>query len=129
MNTQTKWIIGLVVTLSLVVGILIGGLFNRNEKGVEMVHKMPDGTIMANSGDMSSMMHDMNASLEGKTGDSFDREFLVQMVIHHEGAVDMAKKVLEVSRRPELITLANDIISAQNREIKMMNNWKIEWFK
>ncbi len=139
MNTQTKWIGGLSIALALVVGILIGNGFDGGHKGskdgrrMNDYHKMPDGTMMHNKspmgGDMASMMHDMNASLEGKTGDAFDKEFLVQMIVHHEGAVVMAQKVLEVSKRPELIKLANEIISAQNKEIEMMNMWNAQWFK
>jgi uncharacterized protein (DUF305 family) len=129
MNTQTKWVIGLSIALSLVIGILIGKGLDARRMGPYGSHRMPDGMMMSNSGDMSSMMHDMNAALVGKTGDAFDKEFLIQMVVHHEGAVDMAKKVLEVSKRPELIKLANDIISAQTKEIQMMNTWKTTWFK
>ncbi len=128
MNTQTKWVIGLSIALALVVGILIGKGWDGRRMGHYRAHRMPDGTMMSNGGDMSSMMHDMNASLQGKTGDAFDKEFLIQMVVHHEGAVDMAKKVLEVSKRPELIKLANDIISAQAKEIEMMNAWNKTWF-
>jgi uncharacterized protein (DUF305 family) len=41
----------------------------------------------------------------------------------------MAHMVLTQSKRPELITLANNIITAQTTEITMMKNWKKEWFK
>lgn len=80
---------------------------------------MPDGTIMRNDGlsAMDGMMHDMNTALGGKSGDAFDEEFLDQMIVHHEGAVAMAQKVLEVSTRPELRSLAQAIISAQQKEI------------
>jgi uncharacterized protein (DUF305 family) len=73
-------------------------------------------------------MHDMNAKLQGKTGDEFDKAFLSEMVIHHEGAVDMAKLVLTSSKRPEMIKFANDIISVQSKEIDMMKQWENEWF-
>ena len=127
MNTQTKWVVGLTIALALVVGILIGKGLDARRMGPYGSHRMPDGMMMSNSGDMSSMMHDMNAALVGKTGDAFDKEFLIQMVVLHEGAVAMAQKVLKVSKRPELIKLANDIISAQTKEIEMMNSWKKAW--
>lgn len=134
MNQSTKISIALGVVLALVIGGGIGyWAGSAKGHGPSEYHKMPDGTMMMNhtnqSGSMASMMHDMNASLEGKTGDAFDKAFLEEMVIHHEGAVDMAKKVLEVSKRPELIRLANEIIAAQTKEIQMMNRWKAEWFK
>jgi uncharacterized protein (DUF305 family) len=130
MTTQTQVTLGLGIILALVIGFFIGKGVGQNQALTQSgFHKMPDGRVMMNHGDMSTMMHDMNASLEGKTGDVFDKEFLVQMIVHHEGAVAMAQKVLEVSKRPELIKLANNIISAQTGEIKMMNDWKVGWFK
>jgi uncharacterized protein (DUF305 family) len=101
----------------------------QTKKGMSGMHQMPDGTMMANNGNtMASMMHDMNASLAGKTGDAFDTAFLSEMIVHHQGAVEMAQSVLKTSKRPELITLAKNIISAQNAEIKMMQDWQGTWF-
>jgi uncharacterized protein (DUF305 family) len=78
---------------------------------------------------MDDMMTVMMASLEGKTGDVFDEAFLDEMIPHHEGAVLMAQKVLDVSKRPELRALAEEIITAQEKEIAQMQTWKKEWFK
>jgi uncharacterized protein (DUF305 family) len=90
---------------------------------------MPDGSMMSDDGgDMGDMMHDMMSGLEGKTGDEFDKAFLSEMIVHHEGAVDMANAVLANSKRPELLKLAKDIISAQTKEINMMKAWQKAWF-
>jgi uncharacterized protein (DUF305 family) len=77
---------------------------------------------------MHDMMDHMMYSLEGKTGDDFDRAFLEEMIVHHEGAVLMAREVLKISEKTELRNLANEIITAQEKEIEMMNNWLKEWF-
>lgn len=79
--------------------------------------------------DMPGMMADMSAALRGKTGADFDKAFLDEMIVHHQGAVDMAKLVLTSSQRPELKTFANEIITAQSREIGQMQAWKGTWFK
>ena len=50
------------------------------------------------------------------------------MIIHHQGAVDMAKQVLVKSKRPELLKLANDIISSQTEQINQMKTWQTSWF-
>ncbi len=103
--------------------------YSRKNKS-SMMHKMPDGTMMNNVGmDMHSMMNGMMATLEGKTGDEFDKAFLSEMIVHHQGAVDMAQAVLDTSKKPELIKLANEIITAQTKEIKMMQDWQKAWFK
>lgn len=104
--------------------------YRDNDYTRGMMHQMPDGKMMSNTGmDMDSMMSGMMAGLQGKTGDTFDKEFLTEMIIHHQGAVEMAKAVLATSKRPELIKLANDIISAQTKEIGMMQGWQKAWFK
>ncbi len=126
---KNKW--GTIV-LAGAVGIFAGWVaWGMNATPREGMHIMPGRHMMhdRDMGNMEAMMHDMNAVLEGKTGDEFDEAFLKEMIVHHEGAVDMAEKVLEVSQRPELIKLANDIIKAQTVEIEMMNKWKTEWFK
>ncbi len=115
----------------IVIGVLIMLPFTHSAPNKKTsMHQMPDGTMMVdNGGSMASMMHDMNTTLKGKTGDTFDKAFLAEMIVHHQGAVDMAKLVLTSSKRPELIKLANDIISAQNSEIRMMQDWQKAWFK
>jgi uncharacterized protein (DUF305 family) len=85
--------------------------------------------VITESHHMSGMMADMNEGLRGKTGDDFDKAFLGEMVVHHQGAIDMANLVLTTSKRPELLELARNIITAQSQEITMMNDWKKTWFK
>ena len=41
----------------------------------------------------------------------------------------MAKEALQKSEKPEIKTLAGQIIKAQEAEIKMMNEWKEKWAK
>lgn len=102
----------------------------RNRYFGNDMHMMDNGHMMMNSEmDMDDMMGSMMSGLEGKTGDAFDQAFISEMIVHHEGAVAMAEKVLQVSTRPELRTLAGNIISAQNAEIAQMKGWLAVWFK
>lgn len=121
----------IITTGVFIFGILLGWIIWGSGGTKTDHHVMLDGSIMSNN-QMTSMQHSMDSmteSLKGKTGTEFDKEFLEQMIIHHEGAVEMSKMVLTSSRNPELIKLANDIISAQNKEIEMMKEWKNNWFK
>ncbi len=77
---------------------------------------------------MSSAMDDMTASLEGKTGDAFDRAFIDEMIVHHEGAVAMAEQALLHAQHAEIKTMANEIIAAQTREIDTMRGWLRAWY-
>ena len=56
------------------------------------------------------------------TGDP-DRDFLAQMIPHHEGAIDMSKVLLKDGLRPEIRRLAQEIIGHQQAEIEIMKRW------
>ncbi len=78
---------------------------------------------------MKMMMGDGMKKMEAATGKEFDVQFLDMMTPHHAGAVVMAKEALTKAEHPEIKTLANQIIKAQEAEIKMMADWKAKWSK
>tara|TARA_B100000745_G_C20130741_1_gene387458 strand:+ start:171 stop:716 length:546 start_codon:yes stop_codon:yes gene_type:complete len=58
-----------------------------------------------------------------------DKTFLLNMIPHHQEAVDTATEVIERGGViPEVKTLAKDIIEAQKREIADMKKWYEEWY-
>ena len=87
----------------------------------------PSAMNMEMSGMMSSMP-DMK-KLETASGKEFDLAFLEGMIPHHAGAVQMAKDALTKTEKPEIKTLAQNIIKAQEEEIKKMQTWKTAWNK
>ncbi len=72
------------------------------------------------AGAMDKMHQDMMAVKP--TGDA-DVDFVRGMIPHHQGAVDMAKVVLEKGKDPEIKKMAEQVIKAQESEILFMNNW------
>jgi uncharacterized protein (DUF305 family) len=131
MNTKNMMVTWVIV--SVVIGIGIGLLISLPFKSARIqdgTHMMPNGHMMSGGNmSMGDMMGSMTAGLSGKTGDEFDKAFLDEMIVHHEGAVAMAKEVLRASKREELRQLAQDIVSAQTKEIGMMKVWRESWFK
>ncbi|WP_030340007.1 DUF305 domain-containing protein [Streptomyces sp. NRRL S-1022] len=70
---------------------------------------------------MSGMMSEADMSaLEKATGKDFDTRFLTLMVEHHRGAVAMAATEQAKGRSGAAKAMADDIVTAQNAEIKEM---------
>jgi uncharacterized protein (DUF305 family) len=56
-----------------------------------------------------------------------EKQFVQQMKLHHEAAVLMAQQVLALSPRADIKDLAQDIVSSQSTEIKVMKDWLATW--
>lgn len=67
----------------------------------------------------AKMHKDMAVPLTGNA----DVDFVQGMIPHHQGAIDMAKIVLEHGKDPAIRKLAEEVIAAQEGEIAMMKDW------
>ncbi|MFM2423940.1 MAG: hypothetical protein RLZZ70_329 [Candidatus Parcubacteria bacterium] len=130
---KTIWLVaGGAVTLGLLVGVSVASIVGHNRYDGHMKDKSHDTHEMKHMSDkattpthdMATMMHDMNAALEGKTGAEFDAIFLREMIVHHEGAVDMAKAALDQAGDERIKQLAREIIATQETEIAAMKSWQ-----
>jgi uncharacterized protein (DUF305 family) len=75
------------------------------------------------------MDHGMGHGMDlGPADANFDLRFVDAMIPHHQGAVVMAREVLQKSKRPELRQLATAIIRAQQKEINQMQQWRRSWY-
>mgnify|MGYP002777540242 CR=1 FL=1 len=94
-------------------------------------HRMGQGMSQGESmqgmhGGMGGMEMDLTAL---RNASDFDREFMRQMIPHHQEAVRMAQMVLNRTRRPEIRNLAQSIIRSQTAEINQMQQWEQAWYR
>lgn len=74
-------------------------------------------------GSMDGMMSEEDmAALEEADGATASRLFLEQMIMHHEGAVDMAETALKDAQDPDVLELAQQVIDDQTAEIATMKD-------
>ena len=107
METKTIATIAVALIIGLGGGYILAG--NRSPDTDE--HMMSNGMMMHNdSMGMGGAMDEMMQGLSGKTGDAFDKAFLSEMIMHHEGAVVMAEAALQNAKHEEIKTMANAII-------------------
>ena len=59
----------------------------------------------------------------------FDEAFIDAMIPHHRSAIYMAQLAREKSKIPEAKNLAENIVSAQKREIEQMKQWRKQWYQ
>jgi len=56
-----------------------------------------------------------------------DAEFAQMMIIHHEGAIEMAELIIENASTQEVRALGERIAAAQGPEIELMSGWLDQW--
>lgn len=76
-------------------------------------------------GSMMDNMTDLNAL---ETAELFDKEFIEQMIPHHQMAIIMVSMMLNRTDRAEMKKLAQDIIRTQTEEINLMSAWYNKWY-
>lgn len=92
----------------------------------------PTAALVATDAPMSEPAPQPTEAMAGMTGTEtaapYDAQFIDGMIMHHQGAIDMANDALKQAQRPEIKTLADDIIKAQEAEIKQMQDWRKAWY-
>ena len=86
---------------------------------------------MHDAGDMGMSEHAMGMDMDTDalaSAKPFDKAFIDAMVPHHQGAIAMAKVELAKGTQPALRNMAEDIISAQRKEIDQMKQWRKTWY-
>ncbi len=74
-------------------------------------------------GMMSQMMQTKGSHMQ-----PFDLRFIDGMIMHHQGAIEMAKEAQTQATKAEIKALADAIMAAQEAEIAQMQAWRQIWY-
>lgn len=97
--------------------------------------ELPTGSQVMNIHGMMSNRSGMHMGMMGDVSDlqklelsaDFDKDFIEQMIPHHQMAVMMASMLKGGTQRPEMKKLVDDIITTQTKEIEQMREWLKSW--
>ncbi len=99
-----------------VIGLLIGVILTGFVAGYSVNHGY------------NGMMQMMGVNNNHMNSNNVDKQFIEQMIPHHESAIAMAKLALQKTKHDEVRSLANNIISSQTAEINTMKQWYKDWY-
>ena len=85
--------------------------------------------MLETSGMHMGMMGNQTDVTRLENEDDFDRAFIEEMIPHHQMAVMMASMLKNGTNRKEMRKLADDIVSAQTKEIDSMRSWYKDWYE
>ena len=114
---------------------LAEGIRAAQQPEIELMESWLDEWGMDEFGDMGRMtpgagmmMSEMDMSaLEDASGADAERVFLEEMIVHHEGAIQMSEALLEAGSNPDARDLAEEIIVDQTDEIALMRDLLAEY--
>lgn len=98
-----------------------GDTMSSNGQG--MIMGSPAAGATTAPGTMDSMgmaSDDQLRALQSASGVAAERQFLTLMIAHHQGGVTMAQAALRLAKKPEVLTLAQAIDTAQQAEIRQL---------
>lgn len=133
---RKRWLVlvlGALVIGALIFGVLVGpalaqGPQDNDDWSCPM--SGPMGGMMGRGGMMGPGMGPgmMGRPTPAPANQPYDLRFLNEMIAHHQMGVVMTQHMVENSARPEMRDLAQRIITAQQREIEQMRQWRVDWY-
>ena len=89
---------------------------------------MEEGDELASPEKVSRIEQMQGMTHLGPPDAKFDLRFIDAMVLHHEGAIALAKNLLQTSQRNDFKQLAQAIITTQESDLSQMKQWRQTWY-
>ena len=90
---------------------------DNSDQAAPRVSTAKSSFMSENNASMSKMITGMDAASSG----DIDRDFVMAMTAHHQGAIDMAVTMLRYGHNEQLKRIAQEIIVDQQQEIAAMH--------
>jgi uncharacterized protein (DUF305 family) len=120
-DQMTSWLTAWGAAPSMMSGSTTSGTGGMDMGGMDMGGMDMGGTTSAAESSAMSMpgmmSGDQMQQLESASGAAFDKMFLELMIVHHQGAIEMAETEIADGSNPEAVALAQKIKSDQTAEI------------
>jgi len=100
----------------------MNGTPNKTAASTGGMGGMHSGTSGAPSAMPGMMSNAQMSQLTAATGPAFDKLFLHMMIVHHQGALTMAKTETAQGKSPAALALAKSITTSQTAQISQMQD-------
>ena len=125
---SSKSEVAIMVAMSVMAVSVIGGCSKHDASKPEMMTEHSGMMMTGNMEKDMQMMGSMMVKELGPKDANFEDRFIDLMIPHHEAAIAMAKDAMGKSNRAELKQMAQEIITAQEKEITQMKEWRQQWY-
>ena len=127
MTRFVRTTLALLATLALTAAVAQGaGGAAHHGHGAPSAGGMPGGMMMTPPAGGMGMGPGAGHAMVSAAFDELS--FLQHMIPHHQEAIDSATALLEVTQRPELRTLLEDVVATQAAEVALMRGWIAEGY-
>lgn len=116
--------LGILLTAALIATVTFIAL-DRNDAPAN--DSAPDKKSSAQQSEQSAEESSTYKKYDALKGEEYDKAFVGNMIVHHEGAVSMAEMAGPKTSRPEIQDLAFSIITSQSAEIASLRDWQAQW--
>lgn len=121
---KTYTILAVIIIIIVVGGVVAAYFMNRANAPASNSMNSMDHSMHESTAPSESETYKKYAALKGE---AYDKEFLANMIVHHESAMNMGEMALAAAQHQEIKDLATNINASQGKEVGDMRKWQTAW--